>query len=45
MPSLSPLDFTLLSLCEFEYALQVDEGQGRLAYCSPRGRRESDTSE
>ena len=30
---------------EFEQALGVDDGQGSLAYCSPRGRKESDTIE
>ena len=30
---------------EFEQALGVDDGQGSLAYCSPRGRKESDTTE
>ena len=30
---------------EFEQALQVGDGQGSLAYCSPWGRKESDTTE
>ena len=30
---------------EFEQALGVDDGQGSLACCSPRGRKESDTTE
>ena len=30
---------------EFEPALGVGDGQGSLAYCSPLGRRESDTTE
>ena len=30
---------------EFEQALGVGEGQGGLAYCSPRGCKESDTNE
>ena len=30
---------------EFEYALEVGDGQGGLACCSPLGRRESDTTE
>ena len=30
---------------EFEQALGVGEGQGGLACCSPRGRKESDTTE
>ena len=30
---------------EFEQALGVGDGQGSLACCSPRGRRESDTPE
>ena len=30
---------------EFEQALGVDEGQGGLACCSPRGCKESDTNE
>ena len=30
---------------EFEHALGVSEGQGRLACCSPRDHEESDTSE
>ena len=30
---------------EFEKALGVGEGQGSLACCSPRGRKESDTTE
>ena len=29
----------------FEQALEVGEGQGSLACCSPRGHRESDTTE
>ena len=29
----------------FEKALGVDDGQGGLAYCSPRGRKESDMPE
>ena len=31
--------------CEFEQALEADEGQGSLACCSPWGRKESDTTE
>ena len=30
---------------EFEQALGVGDGQGSLACCSPRGRKESDTTE
>ena len=30
---------------EFEQALGNGEGQGSLACCSPRGRKESDTTE
>ena len=30
---------------EFEYAPGVDDGQGSLGYCSPWGRKESDTTE
>ena len=30
---------------EFEQAPGVGEGQGSLAYCSPCGRKESDTTE
>ena len=30
---------------EFEQALGVGDGQGSLAYCSPRGRKESDMTE
>ena len=30
---------------EFEKALEVGDGQGSLAYCSPWGRKESDTTE
>ena len=30
---------------EFEQALEVDDGQGSLAYCSPWGRKESDHKE
>ena len=30
---------------EFEQALGVDDGQGRLACCSPRGRKELDVTE
>ena len=30
---------------EFEQALEVGEGQGRLACCSSRGHKESDTTE
>ena len=30
---------------EFEQALGVADGQGSLAYCSSRGRKESDTTE
>ena len=30
---------------EFEQALEDGEGQGSLAYCSPWGRKESDTTE
>ena len=30
---------------EFEKALGVDDGQGGLAHCSPRGRKESDMPE
>ena len=30
---------------EFEQALGVGEGQGSLAYCSPWGHKESDTTE
>ena len=30
---------------EFEQALGVGDGQGRLASCSPRGRKESDMTE
>ena len=31
--------------CEFEQAPGAGDGQGGLACCSPRGRRESDTTE
>ena len=34
-----------LSGHEFEQALGVDDGQGSLACCSPRGRKESDMTE
>ena len=34
-----------LSGHEFEQALGVDDGQGNLACCSPRGRKESNTTE
>ena len=34
-----------LSGCEFELALGVGDGQGGLACCSPRGHKESDTTE
>ena len=30
---------------EFEQALGVGDGQGSLVYCSPRGHKESDTTE
>ena len=30
---------------EFEQALEVGDGQGTLAYCSPWGHKESDTTE
>ena len=30
---------------EFEVALVVGDGQGRLAYCSPWGRKESDMTD
>ena len=30
---------------EFEQAPEVDDGQGRLVYCSPWGRKESDMTE
>ena len=30
---------------EFEQALGVGDGQGSLAWCSPRGRKELDTTE
>jgi len=30
---------------EFEQALEVGDGQGSLAYCSPEGRKESDTTD
>ena len=30
---------------EFEQALEVGDGQGSLACCSPRGHRESDMTE
>ena len=30
---------------EFEQALGVGDGQGRLVCCSPQGHRESDTTE
>ena len=30
---------------EFEYALEVGDGQGSLLYCSPWGHKELDTSE
>ena len=30
---------------EFEQALGVGDGQGSLAFCSPWGRKESDTTE
>ena len=30
---------------EFEQALQVGDGQGSLAHCSPWGHKESDTTE
>ena len=36
---------TRLDGCEFEQALAVGDGQGRLACCSPWGRKESDTTE
>ena len=39
------LDGILLDGHEFEQALGVGDGQGSLAYCSPWGRRESDTTE
>ena len=35
----------LLHVCEFEQALQVVDGQGRLACCSPWGWKESDMTE
>ena len=31
--------------CEFEQALGDGDGQGSLAYCSPWGHKESDTTE
>ena len=31
--------------CEIEQALEVGDGQGSLACCSPWGRKESDTTE
>ena len=31
--------------CEFEQALGVGDGQGSLAFCSPWGHKESDTTE
>ena len=31
--------------CEFEQGLGVGDGQGSLVCCSPRGRKESDTTE
>ena len=34
-----------LSGHEFEYALGVDDGQGGLVCCSPRGQKESDITE
>ena len=34
-----------LSGHEFEQALEVADGQGSLACCSPRGHKESDTTE
>ena len=34
-----------LNGCEFEQTLEDSEGQGSLVYCSPWGRKESDTSE
>ena len=34
-----------LNGCEFEQALEVGNGQGILACCSPWGRKESDTTE
>ena len=34
-----------LNVCEFEQALGVGAGQGSLAYCSPWGLKESDTTE
>ena len=30
---------------EFEWTLEVDDGQGSLACCSPRGHKELDTTE
>ena len=30
---------------EFEQALEIDDGQGKLVCCSPWGRKESDTTE
>ena len=30
---------------EFEQALGVGDGQGSLVFCSPRGRKESDTTD
>ena len=33
------------SMDEFEYTLGVGDGQGGLAYCSPWGRVESDTTD
>ena len=34
-----------LNAHEFEKTLEVDDGQGGLACCSPRGLKESDTTE
>ena len=34
-----------LNGCEFEQGLGVGEGQGSLAFCSPWGHKESDTTE
>ena len=34
-----------LSGCEFEQPLGDSEGQGSLGYCSPRGSKESETTE
>ena len=37
--------YHLLDRREYEQALEVADGQGSLACCSPWGRKESDTTE